>query len=302
MKFKKTRISVYNSTKGGVGKTVHAVSEAMGKAEYCGTQDGYHAILLLTCDENMSFKHFFEESDVEKSSYKYKDYTKTKNLIVPDNVLFLYHYVDFDKKSFRSAKQIKEEMYKDVEKHGDTYFYNKNKDGKLIPISDIIIDLPARHNTNYESDTMTIVHQMGDYVSLVSSVNRLETLLKEEKKIKNLIKKTQYNFLINVTASNKRVSAKERAMATELIQSLEKKYDYKINIIESTYFNFDYHLRNSINFMADKDTLKSIKEYVYKRGSRFENTKGARIRSGREILLPIVEKLSGIEDMLEKLD
>lgn len=282
----KTIVTYYTAIKGGVGKTSHAIAKAYGlveRARECGEKT---VIVLVTCDENLSYKHLFEESDIEKESYINSEYSKLDNLDLPDNVLLFKDYVDYDKKAFTNEDEIHEEMFRNIVEKNGQLFYKIN--GKGIKIDHLIVDLPARHSNNtYNADLMNVVHQSGDFISERSALNRLEDLIREEKDLE-LKNRTQFNFIINNTNASK-VGKIELKRIQARLDEIESKYDYKIKVIESRYFNFDYYFRHNINFMASAESIQDKKERVFREG--LSVNKSSKIRTGKEVLGKIVDAM-----------
>ena len=139
----KTVISYFLSTKGGVGKSALSVSTAYGSVEKARESGVPTVIVQLTSDENLSYKHLFEESEQEKQMYLDPEYSKLDNLDLPDNVLLFTDYVEHDKKSFSSEEEVHEEMFKNIVNKNGQLFYKVN--GKGYKIDHLIVDLPARH-------------------------------------------------------------------------------------------------------------------------------------------------------------
>ncbi|MCK8072460.1 hypothetical protein [Vibrio sp. 1CM23M] len=285
-KILKTIVTYYTAIKGGIGKSSHAIAKAYGLVERARESGEKTVIVLATCDENLSYKHMFEETDYEKESYINSDYSKLDNLDLPSNVLLFKDYVDYDKKAFSSEEEIHEEMFRNIVEKNGQLFYKIN--GKGIKIDHLIVDLPARHSNNtYNADLINVVHQSGDFISERSALDRLEDLVREEKELE-LKNKTQFNFIINNTSASK-VGKIELKRIQARLDAIESKYDYKIKLIESRYFNFDYYFRHNINFMASKESIQSKKDRVFKEG--LSVNKSSKIKTGREVLGKIVDAM-----------
>ncbi|HHE0437834.1 TPA: hypothetical protein ACN35C_004696 [Vibrio parahaemolyticus] len=282
----KTIVSYYTAIKGGVGKTSHALAKVFGLVERARESGVPTVIVALTCDENLSYKHLFEESEQEKQAYLDPEYSKLDNLDLPDNVLLFTDYVDHDKKSFSSEEEIHEEMFKNIVNKNGQLFYKVN--GKGYKIDHLIVDLPARHsNKTYNADFINVVHQSGDYLSERSVLDRLEDLIREESELK-LPNKTKFNLIVNNTSSSK-IGKSEMKRIQDRIESIEAKYGYKTKIIESRYFNFDFYFRHNINFMSSNEEIQKKKERVFKAGLTVN--KSSKIKTGREVLGKIVDAM-----------
>ncbi|TCT64744.1 cellulose biosynthesis protein BcsQ [Vibrio crassostreae] len=290
-KISKTIVSYYTAIKGGVGKTSHALAKAYGLIERAKVSGEKTVIVTVTCDENLSYKHLFEESSEERESYINKEYSKLDNLKIPKNVLFLTDYVDFDRKSFSTEEDIHKEMFRNIIDKNGTLIYKLN--GKGYKIDHLIVDLPARHsNKTYNADCINVVHQSGDFLSEKSALNRIEELVREESELA-LTDRTNFNLILNTTKSAP-ISKAEISRIKERLLDIKNNYGYTIKLIESRYFNFDYYFRHNINFMSDIEEIEKIKEKVFEEG--LSVNKSSKIKTGKEVLGKIVDAMIDQEE------